>query len=179
MGNLVKVDNVQGVPFVGINNTNNVVTLQSRRKEGGTGADGVTIGQARVYNFSLSDVSYTNNSSQFDLYLFDVQTYTTLTLSAAVSSGYCPASTYIKGLSSGATGFVVTSPGASSLSLTLTQTSGQFIVGEQISLNGGSEYVRSITAVDAKNVKDVKSIYQTFSTAVSYTHLTLPTNREV
>ena len=163
MGNLLKVNNVQGVPFVGINNTNNVVTLQSRRKSTSGGANGVTIGQARVYNFSLADVSYTDNSSQFDLYLFDVQTYTTLTLSAAVSSGYCPASTYIKGLSSGATGFVVTSPGASSLEITLTQTSGQFIVGEQISLNEGTEYVRSITAIDAKNTKDVKSVYQTFS----------------
>mgnify|MGYP003317462451 CR=1 FL=1 len=35
---------------------------------------------------------------------------------------------------------------------------------EQISLNEGTEYVRSITAIDAKNTKDVKSVYQTFST---------------
>ena len=80
MGNLLKVNNVQGSPVVGINNTNNVVTLQSRRKSTGGGPNGVTIGQARVYSFSLNDISYTNDSSQFDLYLYDVQTYTTLTL---------------------------------------------------------------------------------------------------
>ena len=137
MGNLLKVNNVQGSPVVGINNTNNVVTLQSRRKSTSGGPNGVTIGQARVYSFSLNDISYTNDSSQFDLYLYDVQTYTTLTLSAPVSSGFCPASSYIKGLSSGATGYVVNSPGASSLEITVTQTSGEFIVGEQISFNEG------------------------------------------
>ena len=163
MGNLLKVNNVQGSPVVGINNTNNVVTLQSRRKSTSGGPNGVTIGQARVYSFSLNDISYTNDSSQFDLYLYDVQTYTTLTLSAPVSSGFCPASSYIKGLSSGATGYVVNSPGASSLEITVTQTSGEFIVGEQISFNEGTEYIRSITAVDAKNIKDIKSVYQTAS----------------
>ena len=76
--------------------------------------NGVTIGQARVYNFSLADSSYSNSSSTFDLYLFDVQTYTKLVLGNLVASAYCPASSYIKGLSSGATGYVVTSPGSGS-----------------------------------------------------------------
>ena len=31
--------------------------------------------------------------------------------------------------------------------------------------NEGTEYIRSITAVDAKNIKDIKSVYQTFSSA--------------
>ena len=43
MGNLLKVNNVQGSPFVGINNNNNVVTLQSFRKDESLGADGETL----------------------------------------------------------------------------------------------------------------------------------------
>ena len=50
MGNLVKVNNVQGTSFVGINNTDNVVKLQSYRKgtsgSAGINATGETIGQA-------------------------------------------------------------------------------------------------------------------------------------
>ena len=164
MGNLLKVNNVQGSPFVGINNNNNVVTLQSFRKDESLGADGETIGQARVYNFSLADSSYSNSSSTFDLYLFDVQTYTKLVLGNLVASAYCPASSYIKGLSSGATGYVVTSPGSGSTGIQLTQTSGQFIVGEQISINGSTEYIRTIVDIEAKNVKDIKSVYQTSAT---------------
>ena len=79
MGNLVKVNNVQGTPFVGINNTDNVVKLQSYRKgtsgAAGINATGETIGQARVYSFALADNAYDNTDSQFDLYMFDVQTH--------------------------------------------------------------------------------------------------------
>ena len=110
MGNLVKVNNVQGTPFVGINNTDNVVKLQSYRKgtsgSAGINATGETIGQARVYSFALADNAYDNTDSQFDLYMFDVQTYTKLVLNELVFAGYMPQSSYIKGLSSGATGYV-------------------------------------------------------------------------
>ena len=165
MGNLVKVNNVQGTPFVGINNTDNVVKLQSYRKgtsgSAGINATGETIGQARVYSFALADNAYDNTDSQFDLYMFDVQTYTKLVLNELVFAGYMPQSSYIKGLSSGATGYLVAAPGASgSTGIQLTQTSGEFIVGEQISINESTLYRRTIIDIEAKNITDVKSIWQ-------------------
>ena len=165
MGNLIKVNNVQGTPFVGINNTDNVVKLQSYRKgtsgAAGINATGETIGQARVYSFALADNAYDNTDSQFDLYMFDVQTYTKLVLNELVFAGYMPQSSYIKGLSSGATGYVVQAPGASGTTgIQLTQTSGEFIVGEQISINESTSYRRTIIDIEAKSIKDVKSIWQ-------------------
>ena len=62
----------------------------------------------RVYSFALADNAYDNTDSQFDLYMFDVQTYTKLVLNELVFAGYMPQSSYIKGLSSGTAGYLVT-----------------------------------------------------------------------
>jgi hypothetical protein len=164
MGNLLKVNNVHGCPFVGLNNNNNVVSLQSYRKLSDTSPDGETIGQARVYSFSASS-EYANDSTAFNLYLFDVQTYTKLTLNEFVFSGYCPATSYIRGLSSGASGYLVQAPGPSGTTgIYLSQTSGNFIVGEQILINESSEYRRSIIAIESHGVQDIKSVYQSYTT---------------
>lgn len=166
MGNLLKVNNVKGVPFVGINNTNNVVTLQDYRKEPGSlFASGETIGQARVYSFALSGSNYSDDSTEWDLYLFDVQTYTKIVLNELVYSAYVPQGSYIRGVSSGASGYVTQAPGPSGTTgLYLSQTSGSFIVGEQILINETFDNRRSIVSVEAHSVEDVKSVYQTYST---------------
>ena len=39
---------------------------------------GIKIGKARVYSYSVSDAPYTGGSTQFDLHLYDIQTFTTL-----------------------------------------------------------------------------------------------------
>ena len=152
MGNLLKINNVSGTPLIGIDN-NTYLNLQNRRKDSTIAGAGTTIGQARVYNFTSRD-TYTNNSSQWDLYLFDVQTYTVLTLNNAASLA---ASTYIKGRSSGASGYVVS---VSNLEVTLNQTSGSFLQGEQILINGTTETSRSIKSIKTYDVSDIKSVYQ-------------------
>jgi len=152
MGNLLKVNNVSGTPIIGINN-NSYLNLQSRRKESTIAGAGTTIGQARVYNFSPSE-TYENTSSQWDLYLFDIQTYTILTLNDAAS---LTASTNIKGRSSGASGYVVSVNGQE---VTLNQTSGSFLQGEQILINGTTETSRSIKSIKIYDVSDIKSVYQ-------------------
>jgi hypothetical protein len=164
MGNLLRVNNVTGTPFVGINTDNNTVTFFNQRKSSEGSGTGDEIGQARVYSFSLSDAAYSNDGSEWDLYLFDVQTFTRLTLNQSLDSNQCPATSYIRGVSSGASGYVVTS--ASGTNITITQTSGTFIAGEQILINESAEYSRSVRSVKVFNTQDIKSVFQN-STAVS------------
>ena len=159
-GTLMRVNNVQGTPVLGVNNNNNIVRLQNQRRgSSSTAATGTEIGKARVYSFSLTDATYSNAASDWDLYLFDIQTYTKITLNQSVTTTQVPASSYIKGVSSGATGYVETAPGGST-TLNLIQTSGTFIEGEQILINGTSEVSRSIRVVQTFGIEDVKSIYQ-------------------
>ena len=157
MGNLIIVNNVEGSPAIGIDN-NYTVNLHNQRKSNNIVGQGTTIGKARVYSFSISDSAYQDSSTRWNLYLYDVQTYTTLTLNNSITSTDCPDTSYIKGLSSGASGYVVGLP--SQNNITLTQTSGSFIQGEQVSINGNTQISRSISSVKVYGSQDIKSIYQ-------------------
>lgn len=161
MGNLIKVNNVVGTPFVGINTSGNIVNLYNRRRDTSITNDGTgtNVGKARVYAFGVSDAPYTGASTEWNLYLFDIQTYTVLTLNNSLSSIQCPATSFIKGLSSGASGYT-NSAAAGSSTITLIQTSGTFIVGEQISINGITLTPRSIKSIVSYNIDDIKSVYQ-------------------
>jgi len=50
-----------------------------------TSAPGTVIGEARVYSFGLTDAAYTGDASTWDLFLFDVQTYTQISVNLALS----------------------------------------------------------------------------------------------
>jgi hypothetical protein len=159
MGNLLKINNVYGTPIIGLSNTNTVKLYNRRRNTSTTNAGtGTNIGDARIYSFSVSDAPYSNATTEWDLYLFDVQTYTTLTLSLSITGTECPETSYIRGLSSGASGYVVSNP--NSTLVTLTQTSGNFLVGEQIIINENLETTRNIQSVTAYTTSDIKSVYQ-------------------
>ena len=161
MGNLLRVNNVSGSPVIGIDN-NYTLSLYDQRKNSTISGTGNEIGKARVYSFGLSNSSYVNNSSNWDLYLFDVQTHTKLSLNQSLNSDSCPASSYIKGISSGASGYVVSAP--TNQDVIVTQTSGTFSPGEQISINGSTEYSRTVETVREYKVSDIKSVYQDSST---------------
>lgn len=160
MGTLIRVNNVQGTPLFGVNNNSNIVRLQGQRRgTSTTAATGTEIGQARVYNFSLTDSAQVDLSTSWDLYLFDVQTYTTISLNENTLTADMPVSSYIRGVSSGASGYVQSAP-AGTTDITLMQTSGTFIVGEQLLINESKEISRSITSLTTHTIEDVKSIYQ-------------------
>ena len=169
MGSLIRVNNVSGTPFVGINNDTNIVTLQDERKNhvaNPTSASGSGIGTARVYSFGLRNTPYVNGGSEWDLYLYDIQTYTKLTLNATVDSSQCPYSSYIRGVSSDATGYVCSNPTTVNnmqSEILLSQTSGTFIAGEQILINESNRHVRSISSVNQYGTNDIKSVYQNSS----------------
>jgi hypothetical protein len=154
MGNLLRVNNVSGAPL-----QKQIIYLQGSRKNSNLVGSGNTVGSARVYNFNLTDATYSNASTSWDLYLYDIQTYTELFLNQAISSSQLPASSFVKGKSSGASGYATFS-GDNSTKISLSQTSGSFIVGEQITINNVELYPRTISSIKVYTGEDIKSTYQ-------------------
>ena len=149
MGNNLRVNNVSGAPA-----QRYAVQLHSQFAGAGT-----TIGAARVYTFNLTDAAYTGASTNWDLYLYDIQTYTSLGLNSALSNTELPATSFVKGKSSGASGYAV-SAGGGSATISLSQTSGTFSVGEQLIING-IDFPRTITTVKSFGTQEIKSVKQT------------------
>ena len=156
-GTRFKLNNVHGTPEIKVGSTLTVDLYDKRRVN--TSASGTKIGTARVYTHNLADAPYTNASTEHDLYVYDVQTFTNLVVNVALSPLQCPATSFIKGVSSGATGFVETTV-SNTTAVQLTQTSGTFITGEQIIINGDNSLIRSIQSVKVNSIRDVKSVHQ-------------------
>jgi len=148
MGNSLRVNNVSGSPA-----QRYAIELYSR-----FGGLGTKIGDARVYTFNLTDAAYAGASTNWDLYLYDIQTYTSLVLNSSLSSSELPATSFVKGKSSGASGYAVSAGGGSS-TITLSQTSGTFSVGEQLIING-IDFSRTITTVNSFGTQEIKSVKQ-------------------
>ena len=153
MGNSIRVNNVSGTPKSGLD----INLIDRFKSEAGI----TTIGIAKVYNFNLTDSAYTGNTTNWDLYLFDIQTHTHITINQAISNTELPATSYVKGKSSGASGFAVVAGGDSSI-IRLKQTSGTFSVGEKLIING-LDFPRSIKSVITYSTEDIKSVQQPIS----------------
>ena len=147
MGNILKVNKVSGVPKQG-----SIVTLY----DSFLGSSPSGIGSARIYSLNLEESAYTGNSSVWELRLFDIQTNTVLTLNSSATASEIPESSYVKGRSSGASGYVVSNAGVST-EFQLNQTSGIFSKGEQIEVNG-VPFPRTIGIVTAYNTQNIKSV---------------------
>ena len=79
-GNLIRLNNVYGGASVGIATTGYVDLRSDRLSTDRDEPAGQSIGRARVYDFKLSAGGYSNATSSFDLFLFDIQTDTEITL---------------------------------------------------------------------------------------------------
>ena len=160
MGTLIRVNNVSGTPVLGTGVSENTVSLLSRRKDSsvatGIPSGAYEIGKARVYSFGLRNTPYADNASQWNLHLFDVQTYTFITLNTSLTATI---SSFVRGASSGATGFINGSVSGAT-DIVLSQTSGTFIPNEKLIINESEESFRSITSVRQYTFEDVKSVYQ-------------------
>ena len=154
MGSVLVVNNLKGQPQY-----RKVVDLYGDLY---TISAGTKIGEARVYSCTLKDSAYDGVATKWNLRLYDVQTYTKLTINQQVSNTEVVVSSLIKGLSSGATGYSIQQGGASD-TLILRQTSGTFIKGEAISINGNTVYPRNITNVTTYNSNDILTVKQTAS----------------
>jgi len=148
IGNILTVNTVSGTPKL-----REVVTLHSQ-----LGGLGTEIGKARVYSFNLSNAPYVDDSTIWDLRLYDIQTYTKLTLNSPVSATEIKESYFIKGKSSGASGFAV-SDGSSNV-IFLRETSGTFSKGESLIVNG-IDFSRTITEQISYGSQNIKSVSQT------------------
>jgi len=165
MGSLLKVNNVYGVPYINVGNSvgggSNIIELYNRRRNTSTtnAGTGYKIGEARIYWYGVSDAPYSGATTEWDLYLFDIQTYTSLTLSRNIGN---VATSFIRGLSSGATGYLANKP--SSTVFNLTQTSGSFIQGEQVIINEDTSSSAAIVSLVEYGTEDIKSVYQDSNT---------------
>ncbi len=160
MGSILKVNNSEGMPKFGIGGDSSIVELYNGRKGASNASTGMKIGEARVYNYALSDAPYSDNDTEWDLHIFDIQTYTTLQISNGTSA---PTGTRVRGLSSGAIGYVA---GVNSNEINVSQTTGQFVVGEQLRFNESDNVVlqdnstSSIVKIWSYSTDDIKSVYQ-------------------
>ena len=164
MGSLLRVNNVFGTPYINLGGTStNTVDLYNERSSSGS-PNGLKIGQARVYSFGVTDSAYTGASTQFDLHLYDIQTYTTLKISNIVSSQ--PKGTRVRGLSSGAIGYLAeVSATTAADEINISTTTGTFIVGEQLIYNEKTTDAKSsIIKINAYSTFDIKSVYQDSAT---------------
>ena len=165
----VKVDNVYGSPFIGFGSSS-VVSLRSERIGAtASSANGIEIGNAKAYDFKLEAAKYEDDTTKYELFLYDLQTFSTITVSSDITQT-TPA--YIEGAKSGASGFLKNDVSASK-SLTLTSTNGTFIKDEPIIING-IENSRVVTSVREYSIDDIKSIHQSVGINTFNADLTLP-----
>ena len=173
MGSLLRVNNVAGVPYINIGDTSgtnttdsNIIELYKERRNNvaqNSIADQATaglttkIGEARVYSFGVTDAAYEDQSIEWDLYLYDVQTYTVLTLANTYNQTDVPLTSLVRGLSSGATGYLAQS---AANTYSLNQTSGKFLVGEQVIINEEVKFQTGIKNITVYTTEDIKSVFQ-------------------
>jgi len=154
LGNRLRLNGVTGVTTF-----NNALDLQS-------GIGSARVGTAKVYNFGLVDSKYTDNSTEFDAYLYDVQLFTELSLNDNVKSTDVITSAYIEGKESGATGYALghSVAGAGTSTISITQVSGKFQPGEKIVVDGNINGLsRTVERVRNYNIDDVDSVQQSSS----------------
>ena len=160
MGNILRINNIYGAPT-----NKSTVYFYSKRRNGATSSpNGVELGSARVYLCKLTDAAYEGAKTKWDLYLYDIQFYTHLSLNNSLTATELPATSIITGNSSGATGYVV-SAGTSGNLAVVRQTSGTFLPNENITINGTTVISRTILNVTNYNSSNIKSVYSSGSPA--------------
>jgi len=150
IGRQILLNNVYGSISVGLTTE---VSLYNDRTTTPGFSSGTKIGVARLYDLKLKNAAYSDASTQFESSLYDIQTYTTLTINTKLSQ---TAPAYVQGKNSGAKGYLVSSV-SSSTTLVLYQVSGSFIVNEQLKING-SDSSRTITSIKEYSLSDVHQI---------------------
>ena len=148
-----------GTPVVGLDIADNIVQLYDGRLDSAQNPTGSLIGEARIYSYSLEDSAYNGPQTPWNVYLYDLQVYTRITANVPIGSKLLPGYR-VQGLSSNASGFVRSVNGDL---VFLTDTSGEFIRGEQFSVNGTTIDRFSTTDVIVYKQNQVKSLKQNSS----------------
>ena len=151
MGNILKVNNVSGAAQY-----RKEIELYGELQQG-TAHRG-RMGDARVYSHTLSDSTYKDASTRWDLRLFDIQLYTELFINRSVDAADLDTGFQVKGLRSGTIGYAVDTP--SGVSLLVRNATGSFVPGEALAING-VEYPVQIDSLREFNLNDIQSVKQT------------------
>ena len=167
------VNNVTGSPFIGFNNTNFLSLRSNRVGSATTDSAGKEIGVARVYDFALESGSYEisqKSLNQWDLSLFDIQTYNDFEVNENVT---LTIPCFIEGESSGATGYL-RYPVSVGTGFTAYNINGNFSLGERLKFNG--EDFGQRTVIDSKKFEtsDVQSVYGIVGSAGTFTADLIP-----
>ena len=152
VGRQIIINNVYGSIPVGFDNTSIVELYDSRTVTPGS-ASGNKIGVSRLYNLKLKNAEYINATTQYECSLYDIQTYTTITLNTSLSK---PSSTFIEGKNSSASGYLVSDVVDGNV-LTLYQVSGNFKDEEAIIIDGVDDG-RVISNVRDYSLSDVHQL---------------------
>lgn len=152
-GVLCIVNNAYGAPNIGLTTTSTVKLMDSRIGSNLYQKTGTEIGSARIYDF-VPESEYIDATSRLQLRLFDIETYTTIGLTAEITLN-TPA--VIKGKRSKAIGYLKENA-SNTKSLKLYGGSGNFLENEPISINE-IDNTRLITSVTDYSLSDVKSLY--------------------
>ena len=152
VGKQILLNNVFGSVPVGFGTTSQISLYSGRTSSAGT-SSGTKIGDARVYDLKLKSSEYIGPETKFECSLYDIQTYTVLTLNTAITQ---TAPCLIQGKNSGSSGYLVSNV-SNSTEITLYQVSGSFKVDEQILINGITNG-RIITNVRDYDLSDVHQI---------------------
>jgi hypothetical protein len=161
------LNRVYGSPSLGISTSYSLSLRDRRVGSNQTSAAGKEIGLARVYDFALESGSYntsTPNANEWDIALYDIQTYTEISLNEPIT---LTIPTYIKGKSSGATGFLRYNASNSGI-ITAYNTKGSFLVGEKFIFDG-IENTRVSTALTAYSTNEVRSLYGIVGSGSTFT----------
>ena len=162
LGTLFQVNRAAGTPKIGLDGSGTIGLFDERKgsTNNATSGAGTQIGDARVYAFEHHDRTGGTPDIKFDLYLFDIQTYTVLNVNKSLTSTELPDTGFVEGLSSGASGFAANA-GGNGVTIKLRDVSGTFIAGEELRICGDSGGVtRTIASLSEKSIRDIKSVYQ-------------------
>jgi hypothetical protein len=158
VGRQIDVNNVHGSVISGFSTVSQISFYTNRTLNAGI-SSGTKIGVARVYDFKLKNAEYANDATKYECSLYDIQTYTTLSLGTSITLS---APAFIEGVSSGANGYLVESVTNSS-TINLYQVSGSFRTNEKIKING-TEDGRVISSFRDYNLSDAHQFVGTSGT---------------
>jgi hypothetical protein len=162
------VNRATGAPNLNLGSPFIVSLRDSRVGVASSALSGKEIGLARVYDYALESGSYNTsnlNLNQWDIALFDIETYTEITLNQNVT---LTTPIHIKGKASGATGYLRFDVNNAGI-ITAYGVKGSFAANEKFIFNGVEGTSRVSTAITEYSIQDVESLSNVSTSTTSFT----------
>jgi hypothetical protein len=165
-GSSFTLNNVTGSPILGITTSYSISLRDSRVGSDIKTSPGKEIGIARVYDFALESTSSSTTLNEWDISLYDIQTYTDISINESVT---LEVPCQIKGSSSGTVAYLKYPVTNSGIITAYSTSNGSFLNGEKIIFNGiDNEKTRTSIAVTSYGLNNIKSLYGSVGTAYTF-----------